>query len=288
MKSINIFSAGKICKINTDISDLEKTLFSKNANFFVQKKIPDGKIGSFYNKNPDVEINIYNSVNQKIVETYPSFNIYGNNIDYKDILSLSDYLLERSRQSEGIYNLHSSVVGKDESCVIIHGSSKSGKTVLSIESSYNQKLDFLVNERSLINLKENKMVGGCTLLDINQYHRDLFPFLEGKTELKLKKTKNKYDIKSIIYPSIDSGLDKPFIEKKDIVGTEWLLYPEFTSRIKGVNKRLFNFSYPLDSIDTKELAIKRMSDLKDFVNKTPFYFIRGKKEDISKFIKSQL
>jgi hypothetical protein len=98
----------------------------------------------------------------------------------------------------------------------------------------------------------------------------------------------KYNVKGIVYPSIDTGQEKLIIEQKDLVGTEWLLYPEFTSRIRGVNKRMFGFSYPLDSLDTKDLARKRISELKSFVSDVPFYFLRGRKEDISEFIKSQL
>jgi len=78
------------------------------------------------------------------------------------------------------------------------------------------------------------------------------------------------------------------VYQKDLAETEWLLYPEFTSRIRGVNKRMFNFSYPLDSLDTKELARKRMEDLNNFLEEVPFYFVRGRKEEISEFIKDQL
>ena len=73
-----------------------------------------------------------------------------------------------------------------------------------------------------------------------------------------------------------------------MASAEWLLYPEFTSRISGVNRRMFNLTYPLDSLDTKDLSRRRLADLDTFLVDVPFYFVRGEVEDILGFIVSQL
>ncbi len=289
MGRINISSSKKVCEIDTDISELEKLLTSKEAREFVDKKIPGGRIDTYLSNSRDIRLGVYRSNDYRIRENYPNFEVFCPEVNYRDVLALSDYLLERVRQEEGIYNLHSSTVGKGDLCIVIYGASKSGKTVISIEASQNHGLDFLTNERTLIDLEAKKIVGGCSLLDIAPYHWKAFPKLNGKTELRLEKLGDKRPIiKGIVYPSIDSGQTEIIVDQKDLVGTEWLLYPEFTSRIRGVNKRMFNFSYPLDSLDTKDLARKRMRDLCRFVKKVPFYFVRGKKEAISEFIKDQL
>lgn len=283
-----VYSSNESCILHTSISDLTKKLDSDKAKNFVDKKIPDGKIvyPMYSKEKPNIEIE--NDKKYSINEEFPYFSVRGSNIDYKDILAFSEYILERKRQEKGIYNLHSSTVGKGDSCFIIHGASKSGKTMISLNSDLRKNLEFLVNERSLIDMENKKMVGGCKLLDIEDYHKNSFPELNGKEELRLDEINSGYKIKGIIYPSIDNGQKEAIIEKKDSFSSEWMLYPEFTARVRGANKRMFDFSYPLDSLDTKELARKRTDDLRKFLKEVPLYFVKGSIDDISDFIKNQL
>ncbi len=54
-----------------------------------------------------------------------------------------------------------------------------------------------------------------------------------------------------------------------------------------IQPRASYFSYPLDSIDTKKTAIKRIKNLRIFLSKTPCYFVRGSLEQICDFICSE-
>src|SRR6056297_1089354 len=289
MQRVKIYSLEQSCDICTEIPEIISDLKSYESINFIRKKIPAGRISFMEEKDSPRRINVYKSNNQKVLERYPHYEISNPNISYRDSLALSEYLLERARQEEGIYNLHSSTVGINGNCVVIHGASKSGKTVISLNSHQNKGLEFLTNERTLIDFDKEKIVGGCELLDIRDYHKKLFPSLKDVDEFELENWKSEeYKIKCIVYPSIDSGLKKLIFERKDIISAEWLLYPEFTSRIRGDNKRLFNLKYPLDSLDTKDLALKRINLLNKFLTKITFYFVRGSVLQISDFIKNQL
>ena len=229
----------------------------------------------------------------EVKEGYPNSEVKGKNLYYTDIASLAEYMLERERQEKGIYNLHSSTVGLEGRCIVINGASKSGKTLLSLNAAEYYGLKFLTNERALIDLKSSSLVGGCKSLDLSEYHRKSFERLSKQRDLELMEVSSSYPIAAIIQPVIDSGTDSfatTLIAPRE---AEWSLYPEFTCRIRGDNKRLFGDSreyltYPLDSFDTKELARQRMGDLRTFLDKIPVYFIRGSLNDICSFIKGKL
>ena len=277
------------CDVCTDIPDLERSLLSEDSIVFVRKYIPNGKILQCCGDGSDVSLVISKSNKQSVVEDYPSFQVQGPEIDSKDVLALSEYLMERARQEKRVYNLHSSTVNRDDSCVIIHGASRSGKTAIALYGMLSGDIEFLTNERTLIDLKRKRVVGGCRLLDVQKYHHEMFPQIGSIGALNLGDFPDReFEVRAIVYPSIDTGLKQLIIEERDMASAEWLLYPEFTSRIRGVNRRMFNLTYPLDSLDTKDLSRRRLADLDTFLVDVPFYFVRGEVEDILGFIVSQL
>jgi len=291
MNSIYLKSYNSICKISSSSSSVLEKICSSENEYSLSMMVPSSSVIDGHHQKVDVELDVIedNSALYKMIEQYPFFKIIGSEINHKDIVACSEYLFERSRQEKGIYNLHSSCIGNENSCAIIYGSSKCGKTVLSLEASQNYGLNFLSNERALINLKKRRLVGGCTYVKLENYHNDIFLNFKDVFGISLENNfSGNYDIRLLVKPNIDSGLKELCVDRIDIKDAEWELYPELSSRIKGTNKRMNNFTFPLDSLDTKELARKRMASLGDFLKRVPVYFVRGKKEDIVKFISSQL
>jgi hypothetical protein len=258
----------------------------------VEKMIPSVRMQQDHCTGADSKICIEDGEIFSVRETYPDYKITGINPSPVDILALTEYVLERGRQEKGIYNLHSSAVGLEDRCVIINGGSKSGKTLISLYVMENLNKKFLTNERALIELRSSSLVGGCNTLDLFSYHRKRFNRLYGMEELDLEKISSPYTIEAIVQPVIDSGIESAEVILVDPPEAEWTLYPEFTGRIRGDNRRLrgdnYDLTYPLDSLDTKELAMQRMLDLKTFLSKTPFYFLRGNLESIGNFILGKL
>jgi len=293
MTSITFTSANASVDIKSYIESLVDDLTNPEHQRTIEKMIPSvsRNVGGTQVTRPEILV----SPGQKfdVSEVYPSYMISGQGVSYLDVVALTEHLLERGRQEGGVYNLHSSVVGLDDRCVVLHGASKCGKTLLSLELSQSYGLRFLSNERALINLRESSLVGGCKALDLSNYHQEKFPNLRGKKELVLGEITSPKKIISIIQPIIDSGAYSPQVISVSIQDAEWALYPEFTGRIRGDNRRLRgdskqSLTYPLDSLDTKDLSIERMKALQLFLSKTPVYFVRGSLPAISQFVLEKL
>ena len=287
----------KSCGVTSEIIGDSDNLFSELLNPLnertIEKMIPSVYMEKDSHFDADSRVSVKRGGRFGIKEDYPHYEVTGDDINYIDMLATSEYLLERGRQEGGIYNLHSSSIGLNNRCVIVHGASKSGKTLVSLNASKNYGMKFLTNERALIDLESSSLVGGCRALDLSDYHQKSLEGLEGKSELILDKITSPYNIVAIVQPIIDSGVKSPEIISVNLQDAEWSLYPEFTGRIKGNNKRLRgdskkHLTYPLDSLDTKELAIQRMANLKTFLSQTPVYFVRGRLESICGFIRDNL
>lgn len=293
MKTLTFKSYNSISEVNSCSENLFYDLLNPTNNRTIEKMIPSVSVIDGSCTCVDSRVSIRYREKFNVVETYPNYKMDGNDINYIDVLALTEHLLERGRQEEGIYNLHSSAIGLGDRCVIVHGASKSGKTLVSLNASENYNLRFLSNERALIDLKSSLLVGGCSTLDLSDYHQKSFKRFNGKTELILDKISSPYNIVAVVQPIIDSGVKSPNIISVNPQDAEWSLYPEFTGRIRGDNRRLRGGSkdcltYPLDSLDTKELSMQRMANLQVFLYQTPVYFVRGDLESICGFINDKL
>lgn len=290
MHTINIRSYNASCNVLSNSEGLLEAICNPANLLFFRRVIPSFSLGND-SSYPDVtlEVNEIPDCTFRMIEDYPNFQMNGERIYFNELVSTSEYLLERARQEKRIYNLHSSVLSKGENCAVIHGASKSGKTVLSLEGSLNYGLNFLNNERTLIDLREQKVVGGYTSVVLEGHHKEMFPELKETEVLEIGKNSHlPHKIRLFIMPIIDSGMDELIIKQISKEDAKWHLYPEFTKRIRGINKMMNGFTYPLDSLDSKKIAMQRMGDLINFLDNLPIYSVRGSKESIVKFIDSKL
>ena len=238
MTELTLRSYNASVKIKGDADGLLRELSDPDNRKVAEKMIPSVSLVTGHCANPNSEILIRHGEKFYVRESYPCYEVVGRNINYIDILALTEHMLERGRQEEGVYNLHSSAVGLENKCVVVNGVSKSGKTLVSLKLLEDCGMKFLANERSLIHLRDSLLVGGCRTLDLSPYHQQNFSNLKGKSELTLDKIVLPYSIVSIVQPIIDSGAKSPQIITVKLQDAEWALYPEFTVRIRGDNRRL--------------------------------------------------
>jgi len=287
MGKVELGSTGQACIIHSKDARITEGLLSEVSQEFVARTVPSGSMIPS-SRTLGTSIEIRGASGRGIREQFPNFTVYGE-VNSKDAIALGDYLLERRRQEAGIYNLHASAVARGETCTVIHGASKSGKTVIPLELMRRGGVRYLVNERTLIDLEDAALVGGCERVALSGYHKEMFPGLIEADAISLGDfTRPRYAINKVIYPNIDSGQKSIIVEEWGSEKAEWLLYPELSSKIRGTNKRMFDFTRPLDSIDTRELAERRIGALKIFLDKTPFYFVKGTLEGICDFIDAGL
>jgi hypothetical protein len=283
MKDYMINSSSTQCMISTNSDSIVSQFEGKKTNVKLRKVIPSGILENNYLGDASTSLTYIVGSEEKsgLHGSYPHITYYSVEPSDTDVLFLSEYLLERKRQENGIYSLHSSVIGNEENAVIFQGGSQSGKTILGFNTSYNTDLSFLYNERSLIDLEEAKLMGGCDLLRVSPYHRNLFPSLENVELYDLETQDTSRNIKGLVFHDIDSGISSPIIKRISPESANWRLYPEFSDRITGIPFRVNNFSESLPSLDDYTLSSRRIQSLVSFLESVPVYTIKGSLNSIT-------
>lgn len=206
--------------------------------------------------------------------------------DEKDIVSLIEFLLERLRQEGGCFCMHSSSVAIGDQGVIFWGwASGLGKTRLVLNLVKNFGVKFFSDEKTLIDLKNVRMLGGAASAYLSKnyfkkYHQNkkFYDFTAPCAPAK---------IAFLAYPQVSES-KKLFIEKWSSEKLDWHLYEELSRKIRAISRRLFKNTLPVPSLDTPALSQKRSLEIKKFVKRASCYYMRGTEKQISEKILKML
>ncbi|PIR66604.1 MAG: hypothetical protein COU51_03050 [Parcubacteria group bacterium CG10_big_fil_rev_8_21_14_0_10_36_14] len=215
----------------------------------------------------------------KFTLKFPNATYSNLKYDEKDAVSIVELLLERLRQENGYYCMHSSSVTIRNSGVIIWGwASGLGKTrlILNLVKDFGAK--FFSDEKTLIDLKNNLMMGGVRQADFSKnYFKNVH-----KSKKMLDSTTNckPTELAFLVYPQVSESKEI-FIEKWSAEKLDWHLYEELSRKIRATSRRLFNNELPVSPLDTPVLSKKRSVAIKSFVQHMPCYYICGTEKQIS-------
>ena len=225
-------------RINPQVENISGTLILKYAN----SSIPDFTFS-------DSEA----SFTGKLIDS----------VSLEDIVTVIDYCLEYYRQKESIYCLHGSSVSQNNQGIIFFGSiSGLGKTTLALNLCSHHHFDLVGDEKVLIN-KDFQIIGGCQRLRYNKQslYDSTNPKLDNLPPSKLNEeislNHSHVPIKLLILPILLPNSSLLETDSWDEAKTNFHLYEELTRKIRGVSRRIQDFSLPLPSLDTPKISRRR-------------------------------
>ncbi len=210
------------------------------------------------------------------------------NSDSRSFVIVGEYLMERRRQDQkGIYSISSSSVYRRERAILFFGGATNlGKSSCALELAENE-FDLFSDEKTLVDLENRVLAGGSRSIPLR------------KDVIKAK-FRDEEDFKGIDYddavtpqveflvlPHLDHGLSEPIADKFEPLDLFWLLTKEFSRRIRGDTKFINYFEYLLPSIETNELAQKRIALTKDFTRNIEGYYFQGSPEQLVRFVEER-
>ncbi|OGC52376.1 hypothetical protein A2982_00735 [candidate division WWE3 bacterium RIFCSPLOWO2_01_FULL_39_13] len=187
----------------------------------------------------------------------------------KDIITIIDYCFDYLRAKDDVYCLHaSSSVFSIRSVMFIGGASGIGKSMVNMSLVRNYNYSFLSDEKTL--LENHSIVGGLrSFIKNKEIHQSMELNLETK---HLGSIRNKLFL--VVQPVTCIG-GEVYLEKWPVQKAEWHLYEELTRKIRGISRRVDNFTIPIQSIDTYELSRKRSRFANELATCAKFYTIYG-------------
>lgn len=247
---------------------------------FLYSYIPSLSIGTY--KKSDAIVELKKDKTNYIEFNYPYIVYHYTNFNSKDIISLIEYIFERARQEKNIICIHGAASIYDNKLVVAWGGTTGmGKTTFALElSKYGE---FYSDEKVLLDLDKVMGVGSIKNQYIsNDYWKKLYN--TNSPYIKLANTKKeKYKINLLIHPIICNSNDY-VLDKWDNDKFLWHLYEESSRKIRGTSRLFFDKNYPARSLDSFELASKRLELIKKFVHKVPCIYFKGNIENALKEI----
>jgi len=214
----------------------------------------------------------------KIELKYPKA-VYNNNVfDEKDIISLIEYLLERSRQESGLYCIHGSAcLIKGKAVIFWGGASGMGKTTLCEKLQEEYGANWFADEKIVINFSTGKV--------ISWVDRAYLKTDKGNFKKLDSKIIEPIPIAFFVYPILShQSCNKMIFDKWPKSKFRWHLFEELNRKIRATSRLFFSNNEPIMPLDTMDLARKRLSDLKKAINSFKCYFLSGNYKDICKKI----
>lgn len=194
-------------------------------------------------------------------------------ITTEDIVTLIDYFLEYVRQSLGIYCLHGDAIGKENKGVILFGElSGIGKSTVAATLVNNFGFSLIGDEKVLIN-EELNILGGIKEVTSNKDIQK--PFISENKHHTLSS-----QISLIVQP-ITNLNGKLYVDAWDKSKAEFHLYEELSRKIRGVSRRVANFTIPVKSIDTYSIALRRSQYCKNLAGSVKSYCIYGDPKEVA-------
>ena len=212
---------------------------------------------------------------------YPKADIATDN--YIETVALAEYLLERRREEQGVYCLHSSSVSKKEKGIVLFGGiTDIGKTTLAMKLA-EKGFDFMSDEKTL--LEDTKIIGGVQYIKLRKNWQNKY----GKGMVhasKLFSMKKMADLSLFVVPYIDNGRKET--EQWDSAKFFWHLQEELSRKIRGGSRLINNQNQLAPCIDTRLLSMQRISYAKGISKKIKCYAIRGTPDQITASIEELL
>ncbi len=249
---------------------------------FLQRYVPAVKITLHKNKTGADCFLVLKRGGPRFSISYPRAIYQNKKFNEKDVITLLDFMLERAREERKVYCLHSSSISLGgEGIVFWGGASGMGKTRLMLAMSSKFGANFYSDEKTLINLQNNKMVGGARSAYLSKPH---FKNRYGaRTFLDFKNNAGTPPIRLFVHPIVTDSKKLAF-ERWPDEKFEWHLYEELSRKIRGTSRRLFKNTVPVPSLDTPALSKKRSLAVKKYTRKIPCYFMKGSENVIAKKI----
>lgn len=242
------------------------------SSAFGKRYIPSLKIKEKGNPKANLEVKISNDF--EIKGNFPNLKYSGKSMI--DVLVLSEYMLERLRQENNKYSIHSSSVEKNGKGIVFFGWKDSGKTTLSLMLSQKYGFNFLSEGKTVID--GNLNVVGC--IHSLESNKEFIQKNFGNEILNELPLSNQAKVKMFIYPQIT--FENLKIENWNNEMGDFHLYENFSWKIRAANARINDFSHPLSSLDTFEIAKRRSDFVKKTIGEVEIYHLRGNPEDICK------
>ena len=205
-------------------------------------------------------------------------------VDPRSFVILCEYLLERARQEKfGICSISSSSVYKEDKGILFFGGATNlGKTTCAIELSKNG-FELYSDEKTLLDLERKIMCGGSKNIPLRKGIIKK-KFKQDKEYKKIEENHKRPSLKFIILPHIDHGLKEPITYQFESRDLFWGLTNEFSRKIRGTTKFINCFQYLLPSIDTDDLAQRRIELTKKLAREIPGYYFQGNLEQLVEFV----
>lgn len=256
-------------------------------NSFLQDYIPNMSL---------IEKNHNNDVAKVIIEESDKFSFsteenkqfkikgkLGKHFSIVDIITMIDYCLETVRQENGIYCIHGSAsCARNKAVLLIGGASGIGKSKVNYFLVKNNGFQFIADEKILIN-KRFEIVGGIKKFIVN---KDLFLNNIDKNyvpNICIKKT----EISFIIQP-ITTKNGEFFVDYWDKKKINFHMYEELSRKIRGISRRINNFSIPLQSLDIYKYSLERSKISQSISKKIKGATIYGDPEYVANFISKRI
>lgn len=209
-----------------------------------------------------------------------------NSISLHDIVTVIDYCLDYSRQKNAEYCLHGSAVASQagQGVYFLGPVSGLGKTTTAINLCLDRAFKFVADEKLVIN-ENGDILGGIKHVSYNKtsLQNSIRVNVSGKSEKELSDhlaiESEPVSLKLVILPIVIQGstLDCESWDKKK---AEFHIYEEMTRKIRGTSRRIENFTFPLQSIDSLILSKRRVKSAKKIADLASFYVIRGEVKQI--------
>lgn len=270
MHDIYIKSALAIVKI---IAEKETSSAIIN-DAFLSSYIPSVKVLTRKVSNFDAIITIEKNKRNILDINYPNIYCGYKEINIKDFVSLIEFILERCRQERGIICIHGAGAIINNKLVVCWGlTTGMGKTTLAIKLAENNNL-FYSDEKLLIDLKNRKAIGRIKNQYIsNEYWKNKYGEKEYYEQANLSKD-IPYEIGLFVQPILCEQTEY-ILDEWESKKFFWHLYEESSRKIRGTTRVFFDNTYPAMSLDTEELALKRISLIKELTKSIPAIYYKG-------------
>ena len=271
-------------KLIVDCNDVIGSDISNSG--FIKKYIPDISIQKI--DSTDTNFKFLVTDDGKLSFTYDSNQAllkgqYKSDYSLNDLVTVIDYCLEYSRQLENIYTVSGSAISKNGEGILILGSTSGlGKTTLALNMCYSQGFKLIGDEKIL--LMDASIIGGIKSVQFNKEW--LNESVPKDVNQKLLMENEIAKISLIVQPSISKNSTGLEIEKWDQIKTDFHMYEELTRKIRGISRRISNYTYPLASIDNETIALSRSKFAEKISKSVDTYSIKGNLEEVVQRVNS--
>jgi len=273
-------------KIKGEITAQDSLIERILSDPFTFHYLPNGLVSQ---GNGDIMVSTNPNLKKPAQINYPEASL-SYKADNRSYVVVCEYLMERERQEKlGICSISSSSVYKENNGILFFGGATNlGKSSCALELVDNG-YTFFSDEKTLLNLEKGLMVGGSRCIPLRkEIIKKRFMNNNGSfEEIKYDSSKTP-KVRLVILPHLDNGLKEPIITKFSPLDLFWHLTKEFSRRIRGDTKFINYFEYLLPSLDTEELAQKRITITKDFVKDVEGFYFQGNPDQLVKFVNDKL